>query len=286
MWGETTQLVENSATEALESLKATSSNKKTGAQIYEEACKNNPDFSSMIAESVFKSYLSNLWKQDDSRIGKDSGTHGYYLKKDKSSMPDGEQDASSDERAPKETKKEIKHKKNEMLLYPILKNWLQTQGYRSDDTSLMKKMGKWGNPDITGILVDETLGSFDFEVITIEAKITVNNYQNDFFEAVSHKRFANRVYFAFSATEEQYKQTHEELRYYSELYGVGVLVVVEEKHYASYLDGKLKEIDPDLVDVYELFSAPFESRLKRWQKKYLSALGIYDRSTLYSWGDL
>lgn len=280
-----TLLGEKEAINALEELNANQTNKKKGAEIYTKACQIYPDYTQTVSEKSFKKYLSDLSRNPESRIVKDVGSHGYYLKsvheEEIEEIP-SEEGVLSDEPTDKKERKE-----NEKLLYPILEDWLQSQGYRTKDTSLMKAMGRWGNPDVTGIMVDESLGaSFDIEIATIEAKITHKNYRYDFFEAVSHKRFANRVYFAFAAPTNFLRENRDELRYYSELYGVGVVVVaLEDAHFQEYTKGQLKEIDMDLVDVSEVLSATFEPRLRRWQKNFLEQLGISNTKELWSWGN-
>lgn len=284
MLGNKTEQVEGAAIIALEKMKASPQKKKKGGAIYKKACELDPSYVSQVSENVFKSYLSGLSRKQSSRIVKDAGSHGYYLK---DPLPEAENAlalSKDDGVAEPDQKKE--RKENEKLLYPILEAWLQSQGYRTKDTSTMKGMGRWGNPDITGIIVDESLGSFDIELVTIEAKITHLNFRYDFFEAVSHKRFSNRVYFAFAATSNFLRENHDELRYYSELYGVGVVVIaIEEPHFKKYEEGELKEVDTDLVDVYEVFSAIHEPRLRRWQKSFLEQLNINSTKDLWSWGN-
>lgn len=281
MWGDKTKLVESAAVNALKELNATPTKKKNGGEIYKKACELDPSYSQGVSENVFKSYLSGLSRNSASQIIKDAGAHGYYLKKEVVADTKSEQEDEESKESRKGERKE-----SEKLLYPILEVWLQSQGYRTKDTSSLKGMGRWGNPDITGIIVDESLGSYDIELATIEAKITHLNYQYDFFEAVSHKRFANRVYFAFAADNNFIRENNDELRYYSELYGVGVVVIAMEKqHFKKYEQGELKEIDTDRVDVYEIFSASFEPRLRRWQKKFLKQLDILDTKSLWGWGD-
>mgnify|MGYP006974890755 CR=1 FL=1 len=55
--------------------------------------------------------------------------------------------------------------------------------------------------DVVGLKVSEgLLGQRDLEVATIEAKLTRKSWKQVFFEAVSHKRFSHRAYFAFGAS--------------------------------------------------------------------------------------
>lgn len=289
MWGDTTKQVEQAAIRALEALKATPKKKKKGSDIFNEACKLIDNYEKTVSENVFKSYLSSLSRDPESRILKDAGSHGYYLKPAEEEKPvEEEEEKKMLDTNPVEKQDlmpQVK-KENERLLYPILEAWLQSKGYRTKNTSMMKGMGKWGNPDITGIVVDESLGSYYIELVTIEAKTTNKHYQYDFFETVSHKRFSNRVYFSFASTANFLRENSDELRYYSELYGVGVVVIaLEEPHFNEYTEGKLTEIDTDRVDVYEVYSAIFEPRLRRWQKTFLEQLGISNTKELWGWGN-
>lgn len=79
MWGDTTKQVEQAAIRALEALKATPKKKKKGSDIFNEACKLIDGYEKTVSENVFKSYLSSLSRDPESRILKDAGSHGYYL---------------------------------------------------------------------------------------------------------------------------------------------------------------------------------------------------------------
>jgi len=282
-WGETSRIVEDAAIAALEQLLSDGRKDKfSGSDIYHKALGQG---GVEVTENVFKSYLSNLSGNSESRIVKDVGQHGYYLKPLEETLDVLVEDKTDEEDGANLPDRE-RRKEKERVLYPLLKTWLQSRGYRAKDTSAMKAMGRWGNPDITGIKVEESLGTNDIELVSIEAKVTNDAYRYDFFEAVSHKRFANRVYYAFAATTNFLRENNEELRYYSELYGVGIVVLALDSHVFEQLkNGCLESIDTDGVDVYELFSAPHEHRLLRWQKKYLASVGIVDGQTLWGWGD-
>jgi len=263
------------ATESLEKLNAKNfSNRKKADEIYAYIKKEKKEFAKEIPLANFRQYLSAFLRDENSRIGKKTGYNGYYLE-------DNYAD-TSDEIPNEKVKLKVEEK-----LYPIVETWLKTKGFRTKNTSSQKIMGKWGNPDITGIKVDEHLGKKEIEINTIEVKISPLNFQQLFFEAVSHRRWANRSYFAFAAPVGFKKKANEELRYYSELFHVGVIVVeMEEADYENFLKGKLDEDQiADIADIYELSSVLYESKQLKWQKQFMEeALGIKKDEDVYTWG--
>jgi hypothetical protein len=180
------------------------------------------------------------------------------------------------------------NKQKEKLLYPVLKGWLMGQGYRAKDTSTVKAMGRWGNPDLTGIHVAEQLALFSLEVVTIEAKVSLSDWQYWIFEAVSHRRFANRAYFCFAQPEEGIAKIPQDMRYYSELYGIGVLMVsMDSQQFEQLGNGLLSEpLTVADVDIMQLFSAPYHHVQPRYQDSFCrQGLEITTTQQLLTWGD-
>jgi hypothetical protein len=266
------------ATESLKKLKAVNFENKKGAdEIYDYIKKNNPSFVKEMPLQNFRVYLSAFIRDDNSEIVKEGGKNGYYLKI-------AEEDISEEGKKPKAS--------IEKKLYPILEQWLQQKGYRTKDTSNMKIMGKWGNPDITGIKIDQYLQNTEIEITTIEVKPTFDNFHQLFFEAVSHRRWANRVYFAFAAPSEFLQKDNEELRYFSELFHVGIVVIsMEYVIYRKFLKGQI-DLDEESstlnsessYEIYEMSSTLYESKQLKWQKQFLEALGIKNPVDVGSWG--
>ncbi|MCX6578590.1 MAG: hypothetical protein NT166_00220 [Candidatus Aminicenantes bacterium] len=266
------------ATEALKKLKAIDcDNKKKADEIYDYIKKNNPSFAKEMPLSNFRGYLSAFIRDDNSEIVKESGRNGYYLKI-------AEEDFS-EEKKPKAC--------IEKKLYPILEQWLQHKGYKTKDTSNIKIMKKWGNPDITGIKIEQYLQNTEIEILTIEVKPTIDNFHQLFFEAVSHRRWANRVYFAFaSPLSEILQKDNEELRYFSELFHVGIVVIsMEDDIYKKFLKGQIdlyeessKSNSEISYDIYEISSTLYESKQLKWQKQFLEALGIETPVDVGKWG--
>ena len=135
-------------------------------------------------------------------------------------------------------------------------------------------------------LNEVTLGTdIKVEVVTIEAKTSFFDWEHWFFEAVSHRRFANRSYFAFAHPFEAISLIPQDMRYYSELYSVGVIVIgMETSHFELLKNGELSEIDINDVDIQEIYSAPYNHTQPKYQSKFLEALEIRDVRSLYNWG--
>ena len=152
-------------------------------------------------------------------------------------------------------------------LYQTLRDWLESKGYQSSVTSTSKSGGIWGNPDVTGMRLDELpVGPAGIECATIEAKLSVDSWKYYIFEAVSHKRFAHRAWYAFAVGTDSpsFKQVKdaELLAKYAEKYRVGVLVVfISANHYEQLTNGDCTtlELGPDDVRIEVLWPALYET---------------------------
>lgn len=161
----------------------------------------------------------------------------------------------------------IKYVQREAKLYEVLRLWLESRGYQARTTATSKKGGTWGNPDVTGIRLDELpIVGGTFECATIEAKLSPQDWKYWFFEAVAHKRFAHRAWFAFAVGTDtpnaEGMKDAEKLREYAEKYRVGVLVVfIALGKYKQLIDGDAEslQITPDDVEVEILWPALFEA---------------------------
>lgn len=152
-------------------------------------------------------------------------------------------------------------------------------------------MGKWGNPEVTGFSIHEHLSQLEIEVATIEAKVGFDAWEYDFFQAVSQRRFANRAYLAFALPEDAADKLPTDLRYYSELFCVGVLVIdLPNDLYERLAVSTLTELDKnnfkanDGSAVREVLSAPWHHVPLKHQRPLCEALGIHDVSELIRWG--
>jgi len=234
-----------------------------------------------VSRDTFYPYLSNVVTSASSKIvsaGRGRGG-GYYLSEQ------AEQVVLAT--ASQETSSPPVHGNLEEQLYPIFHRWLVGQGYNSRVTGSMRSLGKWSNPDISGIRVSEHFGRFDIEISTIEAKRNLENWEQFFFQAVSHRRYANRAYFAFPVLESTKDKLPEDMRYYSELYNVGVLtLILSEEDYRFYRSGQpLTPADAYVGDVVEVLAARSGHVPMSYQRRFCEALEIRDIQGLLGWGE-
>jgi len=154
----------------------------------------------------------------------------------------------------------------EIKLYGVLQDWLISRGFEAELTFNKKKGGRWGNPDVTGLRLEELpTGPTGIECATIEAKLSLTDWQYFLFEAVAHKRFAHRAWFAFAVGSDspdlsQIKES-DRLAGYAEKYRVGILVVflpVAKYEQLSTGDANSLEVGPDDVRVEVLWPAMYE----------------------------
>lgn len=206
---------------------------------------------------------------------------GYFLLSDKALTSRGKV----------QTKSEIEKEKTlEKHIWPLVSLWLK-QVKRlpsaSDEIANLKRGGKWSNPDVVGLNPIEELGFFDVEVTTVEVKPSLVQWRQYFFEAVSHKRFSERVYFIYRATGDDIDEA-DELRKYAEKYNVGLVSMeLSEDDYKSLIRwDRLKEEEKSALLEYfvEIMPAPFEAISIRDKITFLKQLGIGTKSELYTFG--
>lgn len=232
----------------------------------------------------FGPYLSWAANQDDSIIVRPPGKQGYFLSAMQEGLVQADEEQSTSLTAPKQAKKE---REKEAVLYPLIKEWMLGHEYRVKDTSQSKSHGKWGNPDVTGLKVSEFIGSREFEITTIEAKIDRTSWEYNIFEAVSHRRFANRVYFAFAHPATLANQIPPDIRYYCEIYSLGLLLIVlDDDLFDRFVDGGVSMISlEDDYEIKEVHPAPFNAVRIKYQKKFLKSVGITETRDIYTWGE-
>lgn len=270
---------------ALRQLGATKAEKKKTADEVLK-CVRETDIEFLPAENTFRAYLSRAANDLESAItSAGRGRAGGYFVSEFAHRPDrADGIVEEGEVATGEARARVER---EAQLYPVLKSWLIERGYRADDTSARRKLGRWGNPDVVGIRIDEHLGAVELEVASIEAKPSVENWEKWIFEAVSHRRFVHRAYFAFAVPDELRGKMSEDLRYYSERFGVGILtVVLANDVYRELLDGSPREpVTAEDADVVELYPATPDAVPMRYRKQLCKALDITGLDALFHWGD-
>lgn len=263
--------------------KISSENTLSGSDIFEKAKEEFPEEFQSSSRNTFLQYLSNIAKDTASYVNCLGKRKGYYISSTAKEV--AEKLLESEDKSIDVDQKPIRRQR-EALLYPVLESWLTAQGYQSANVSSSRSLGKWGNPDIAGINALDSFNGISVEVVTIEAKTSLENWEQWIFEAISHRRFANRSYFAFTHPEEAISKIPQDIRYYAELYNVGVLVLsLENGTFEKLTQGTLdKELDSEEVDIVEIYSAPYNFVQPKYQIKFCNALGITCVKELYQWG--
>lgn len=264
-------------------------------ELFEKAKNEFPlEFPITFSKNTFYQYLSNSVKDTMSAINCKGKKQGYYLSsiaeevilnEDENKESPNSDFGTTDTFKSDSTATSTRNLK-EILLYPMLESWLIAQGCQAKDVSFGRSLGKWGNPDIAGITaIDDFNGSF-IELVTIEAKVSLDNWEQWIFEAVSHRRFANRAYFAFAHPEETISKIPQDMRYYAEIYNIGVLVLsLENEKFKQLQAGTLtRALESDDVEVIEVFSAPYNFVQPKYQIQFCKALGISNLRELFRWG--
>ncbi len=245
-----------------------------------------PDFIPDIPDNTFIVLLSKVSGEQNSRINCPGRKQGYYLEQlvEKIEKIESTEEKCGEEQQAIRVEQAIREKD----LYFKLKQWLFEKDFdRVSDTSTLKTNGKWGNPDIVGLKIEDIYGRPDIEITTIEAKLTNDNWEEWIFEAVAHTRFANRSYFAFIYPEDLVnKLDSTELKLYAEHFRIGVLIlVVTGEDYIKIKSRQPANIDFDNIKVVEYFQAPFNQTHIKFRKKFLHALDILDLKRLYAFGE-
>ena len=177
----------------------------------------------------------------------------------------------------------------ETALYSPIKRWLALLGQRSQITAAQRGSQKWSNPDVVGIRVARNFGLTDIEITSVEVKVSSASWRHDIFEAISHKRFANCVYYCYPVTEGLDKLDEDQSRY-AELYKIGILhVYLEELQLDTILAGPI--VPPNLLDGIDVVEAvevripaPYDFISPRYQIEFLKSLGLSDDEALWNFG--
>jgi len=113
----------------------------SGPELFEQAKAAFPGLQ-VAGQNAYLSSLS-LWvRNPSSKIICPGRKQGYYTSETLPGLLD-----EGDVEPETSIEKVVRRKEREKLLYPVLKGWLMGQGFRAKDTSTIKAMGGWGNPD-------------------------------------------------------------------------------------------------------------------------------------------
>lgn len=277
------------AREALSAILVNEKTKASGAEMLDWIRTNRADQVEAVEKSWY-SFLTYMQTDPESWVAREPGQYGFLLRQpEQPALP--EQPAGETQPDPAQVAVRVQREKR---LYSVLVNWLNSWEFQAEDTSQRKRGGTWGNPDVVGIKTHEGLGStLHIELASIEAKISEADWRRVFFEAVSHKRFADRAYFAFA-----YGSDHptiaklpelEQLREYGEKFRVGILVVfMEPALHRLLLNGQaaeIPEITLDMVRIEEVWPAVRDPVPLSMRERFLrEVLEIIDVKSLMAYG--
>jgi len=174
----------------------------------------------------------------------------------------------------------------EAHLYELVRYWFQAKkDLPAKDISQLKAGGIWGNPDIVGISSIDRLGFFDVEIVSAEVKLSEKDWRRFIFEAVSHKRFANRVYYIFRTKFETIKLP-DEMDRYAEQYRIGiVLVPLNDDELARLGNSEEKANLPNYADrIVERVPAVYDFVPPRYQIDFLERIGLRQKEDIIRFG--
>jgi len=250
---------------------------------YENLKKDYPEVIPDIPRATFAVFLSINARDQLSRINCLGKKQGYFLEELVSEIAEIEE--LKNEESKELSEKEIVYEKD---IYPFIKEWLFEKNHdRVADISMLKKNGKWGNPDLIGLNIEEMFGHLEIEITTVEVKTTDDGWDRWIFEAVAHTRFSNRSYFAFIYPEDLINKLDSTgLNLYAEHFNIGILIIAVNRE--TYLNIKKKEpitFDEESVSIVEYRHAPFNETHIKFRKKFLESLDVLEIGKLYEFGD-
>jgi hypothetical protein len=223
-----------------------------------------------LGDGSMLSYLSTAANQDPtSKIVSGGVGVGYWLEEDISSAveskPIDEKKVSSGKG--KSTVIREKH------LYPLMELWLNQKGYAAKDTSNLKSGGRWGNPDIIGVERVDLFGAVEIDIASCEIKLGEEGWEQVIFEAISHKRFANRSWFCYRTPAEGWPLP-KGMEYYAERYRVGLVqIILSDQEVIELKSGEKGPLD-FIERVVERVPALYDRVPLREQKDVVERSGI------------
>jgi hypothetical protein len=220
------------------------------------------------SRNVVYTYLSKAANHDEASRIVSGGPHGGYsleIAAEAPPEPEPPEDATVTE--------EPAFQLREKHLYPLIKTWLEASEYISADVSSLKAGGQWGNPDLLGVMRVEILGAAEIELVSVEAKLSEANWERFIFEAVSHKRFANRSWFCYR-TATQYPPLPKNMAYYAERYKVGIIQIYLTDEEIERIANAPEESAAYLDRVQERVRALHEPVPLQEKRQFLSRAGI------------
>lgn len=163
-------------------------------------------------------------------------------------------------------------KLKERDLYPVLKDWLKGRGFMSADISSKRSGEAWCNPDLLGVQQHQLWGESVLDIVTIEVKSSLEQWQKYIFEAISHARFANKSYFAFLRRD--YDKIPDEIKLYAQKFGIGLIsITLSYEKWLKSCEDKQK-INKDDFSVDLILPTPHHVVDPLLQIDFMNKLGI------------
>jgi len=130
-----------------------------------------------------------------------------------------------------------------------------------------KRTGVWSRPDITilGMKCYKNIARADVEYITVEVKTPQNISTAALYEALAHRRAANRSYLLICGRHEPKSQELEELVETARMIGVGLILADDARDYDTWdtvLEAPRHDPDPAWLDEFVATQLPDEIRHK------------------------
>lgn len=286
------QIIESTASEILQQKKAVN---KDEAVLLPEIVAAFKQRQSNINESTLSAYLSKLARSGTSSIRSAGKKRGFFISPVTLATADATQAlpveavidhqlASIEHPSAALAKGREPRQMIEKKLYQMIKEWLETESYSVAVTADKTANGKWGNPDVTGIKVIDTVSeNKEIEIITIEIKPNVDQWKQFIFEAVSHTRFANLSYYCFAYPESSRNGHEQELYLYAEEFGIGLLgIEMEDADYQNFLINQYEPKFED-VEIIEIQTPRLKFLRPYFREKFLESLGISCLKDLILW---
>ncbi len=226
-----------------------------------------------VGEPTVLSYLSYAANHDNETKIDSGGPHGGYW-----FNQSFEQSGTKPESSPITPR--------EAHLYELVRYWFQAKkNIRTKDISQLKAGGVWGNPDVIGVSSTDRLGLFDVEIVSAEVKLSEKDWRRFIFEAVSHKRFANRVYYIFRTNRETFKLP-DDMDRYAEQYRIGIVQIpLDDSEMAILGEGTGRDNFSNYADrIVEKVPAVYDFVAPRYQIDFLERIGLTQREDVIRFG--
>jgi hypothetical protein len=233
-----------------------------------------------VPSSTFRSALSGLSKDPGCKIVRRAEGHGYYLD-NQSDLDDTDTNSVGVHAVdvPQVTQKSIPDIR-EKDLYQVIEQWLRNEEKYQlvRDVSSAKGNGKWGHPDIVGVNTFGLLGSTHVEVCSVEVKNSEKDWPQYIFEAIAHRRFTHRSYYAMLVHEDQVDKLTSGIQVYCDYYGVGLVLIVKTD------DGSYTTTDKEgravMLDVRNIHYSRHQAVNPELLSEYLKTIKLLEVSDL------